>query len=101
MTCDFGTVVTALMAEGGVDLGKMFGSRGLRTHGKVFAMEVKGRLVVKLSVDRASALTAAGLAEPFDPGHGRPMRQWVSVSPSSSLDWLELAREARSYLSLA
>lgn len=97
MIREFSAVLTALTAEGGVDLGKMFGSQGLRADGKVFAMEVKGRLVVKLSLERASALVAEGLAVPFDPGHGRLMKQWVAVSADSPVDWLELAREARQF----
>ena len=34
----------------------------------------------------------AGCGEHFDPGHGKLMKEWVSV-PSGKTSWLELARE--------
>ncbi len=45
-------------------------------------MEVKGKLVVKLSAERATELRDAVFAEAFDPGHGRPMKQWVAIDPT-------------------
>src|SRR5262249_4415527 len=50
---------------------KKFGSSALKLKGKMFAMLVKGRLVVKLAPDRVSDLVKRGDAEYFDPGHGR------------------------------
>ena len=76
----------------------MFGSEGLKVGKSVFAMEVKGKLVVKLSAERATELRDAGVAEAFDPGHGRPMKQWVSVAARAKLDWLRLSREALAYV---
>ncbi len=38
----------------------MFGADGLKAGGKVFAMEVKGALVVKLSAARAEAMVQGG-----------------------------------------
>lgn len=89
----FAVVLDALGDLPGVSRGRMFGSDGLKFAGKVFAMEVKGRLVVKLPAERVDELVAAG-AERFDPGHGRLMRQWASVSAAGTADWLGLAREA-------
>ena len=97
MIRDFAKVVEALGGEAGVTRGRMFGAEGLRLGRSVFAMEVKGRLVVKLSADRAAELRDRGLAEAFDPGHGRPMKQWVSVSGRAPVDWLELCREALAF----
>jgi hypothetical protein len=59
---------------------RMFGSTGLKTHGKTFAMLVNGRLVVKLPRERVEELLAAGAGDRFDPGHGRLMREWVSLA---------------------
>ena len=62
--------------------------------GGLFVMEVQGKLVVKLSVERAAELREAGLGEAFDPGHGRPMKKWVANDSSSKIDRLKLSREA-------
>lgn len=75
----------------------MFGSMGLKVGGKVFAMLVKGRLVVKLPKERVEALVASGGGEYFDPGHGRIMKEWVAVEPGNG-DWQSLAREAKHFV---
>ena len=90
----FEAVVTTLAHEGDVTISRMFGSDGLKANGKVFAMNVKGRLVVRLVAERVQELLASGVAAPFDPGHGRVMREWVAVPDRADVDWLELSREA-------
>jgi hypothetical protein len=56
-------------------------------------MDVKGRLVVKVSPQRASELRDAGLVDAFAPGHGRPMKQWLAADTRAKVDWLQLSRE--------
>jgi len=72
----------------------------LSVNAKIFAMLARGALVVKLPRARAEALVAAGKGRPFDPGHGRLMKEWVAVSPGAS-PWLPLAREAHAFVSAA
>ena len=48
----------------------MFGSQGLRTGTKFFAIWWHEQLVVKPSPDRLQELLAAGGAEPFEPMRG-------------------------------
>jgi hypothetical protein len=72
---------------------RRFGSRALKVDGKIFAMLSHGRFVVKLSAARVDALVAARHGEYFDPGHGRKMKQWLSIT-SPTLSWIELATEA-------
>jgi hypothetical protein len=77
---------------------KGFGSAALKVDGKIFAMmSSKGNFVVKLSEKRVSALIATGSGTRFDPGHGRPMKEWLVVTTDPKL-WVPLAREARKLL---
>jgi len=78
---------------------KRFGSSGLKIHNKIFAMLVKGKLVVKLPKPRVDALIASGDGEPYDPRHdGRLMKEWVSITSTSEEEWLLLAREAMEFV---
>jgi hypothetical protein len=61
-------------------------------------MVVKCDLVVKLPAARCAELIAAGHAQPFDPGHGRLMKEWVAFPPSHTREWPKLAEEARGFV---
>ncbi len=74
--------------------GSGFGRSALRWETKIFAMLVRGRLVVKLPAARVDALVADGDGLRFDANKGTPMREWLSLHPESGLAWLPLAREA-------
>jgi hypothetical protein len=94
----FVPVVKAFTRDRRVGLGKMFSSKSvLNVDGKIFAMFVKGNLVVKLPKARVEQMTAAGVGRPFDPGHGRLMKEWVSVA-DRKVPWVPLAREARAFV---
>ena len=92
----------ALLGQPGVSspAKRGFGSTGqLRVNDKIFAMLVRGRLVLKLSRPRVAALAAAGQGEPFNPRRdGRLMKEWLVLAPESELDWLSLAREALAFV---
>ena len=98
----YATIVAALLRNPDVTLGssgkKGFGSSALRINNKIFAMLSKGKLVVKLPQQRVDALIAIGAGGRFDPGHGRLMKEWVSVAPSSEAEWLPLASEAIAFV---
>jgi TfoX/Sxy family transcriptional regulator of competence genes len=84
----------------GAQARKRFGSSELKIHNKIFAMLVRGQLVVKLAKSRVDALIASGEGERFDPRHdGRLMKEWVSIAPTSEEEWLSLAREAMEFVS--
>jgi hypothetical protein len=74
--------------------GSGFGRSALRFDGRIFAMLVRGRLVVKLPAERVDALVAGGEGVRFDANKGTPMREWLSLEPASARSWLLLAREA-------
>jgi len=84
-------------AEGGpVSRGSMFGSQGLRTGRKFFAVWWHEQLVLKLPPERLRELVDGGSARPFEPMAGRAMNGWVVVDPSA--DWPALVEEARSFV---
>ena len=75
-----------------------FGRSALRFQGRIFAMLVRGRLVVKLPAGRVDALVEAGDGIRFDANKGTPMREWFSLDPGSALAWPPLAREALDFV---
>ena len=74
--------------------GSGFGRGALRYRWKIFAMFVRGQLVVKLPRPRVDELVAGGHGERFDANKGTPMKEWFSLDPGSALPWTPLAREA-------
>jgi hypothetical protein len=76
----------------------MMASPGLKVSGKIFAMLVRGHLVVKLPRERVAALVGAGKGEQFDPRRdGRLMKEWV-VLAADDPPWLDIAREAHAFV---
>lgn len=91
----FERLATDYLGRPGVIAGTGFGGNaGLRLHGRIFAMVVRGRLVVKLPAARATALVGSRAAELFETAPGRVMRQWVTVSTSQESAWSMLIAEA-------
>lgn len=90
----FAPVVAAFAKDRHVSRKRMFSSSNvLNVNGKIFAMLVKDKFVAKLPKHRVDALVAAGQGTYFDPGHGRLMKEWVSVGVGKA-NWVELAKEA-------
>ena len=71
-----------------------FGRSALRWEKRIFAMLVRGALVVRLPAQRVDALVGGGEGTRFDANKGTPMKEWFSLDPDSELPWLPLAREA-------
>jgi hypothetical protein len=78
--------------------GGKFGASGLKVDNKLFAMVSKGELVVKLPRERVDELIAAGTGTRFDPGHGRLMKEWISIAPEHGRSWSKLADEALAFV---
>jgi len=94
----FDKIANDLLAKGDTKRGKMFGSPCVSVNGKTFATFHKGDMTFKLASEaRARALEIEG-ATLFDPGMGRPMKEWVSVPAGQSGHWPELAEEAYAYV---
>jgi hypothetical protein len=79
---------------------KGFGSSGqLKVNDRIFAMLVRGDLVVKLPRTRVDSLVTSRSGRRFDPRRdGRLMKEWLAVSVGSQADWLGLAREALDFV---
>jgi hypothetical protein len=96
----YATLVKALSGRPGVTSqaagSRGFGSSGqLKVNNRIFAMLVRGALVVKLPRRRVDQLVDSQDGQRFDPRRdGRVMKEWVVISARSKLDWLTLAREA-------
>jgi hypothetical protein len=78
--------------------GSGFGRSALRYRRQIFAMFVRGQLVVKLPAPRVDELVADGHGDRFDANKGTPMKEWFSLDPGSALPWPRLAREALDFV---
>jgi hypothetical protein len=92
------TVAQAVEHDPPSERDRGFGAGALKINGKIFAMLVDENLVVKLPRGRVEELVDAGEGAPFDPGHGRVMREWVTVPPAAGLQWIPLSEEARAFV---
>jgi hypothetical protein len=92
----FSPVIDAYERQAGEGRRK-FGSNGLKVNGRLFALLTQGTLVVKLPKERVAGLAGEGVGKPFDPGHGRLMKEWLTVtSPKAS--WIDLVKEAHDFV---
>jgi TfoX/Sxy family transcriptional regulator of competence genes len=95
----FQAIIESYAGVPDLSIGKMFGSIVLKANGKVFAMLVKDRLVIKLPKTRVDNLMTMGCGSPFDPGHGRLMKEWVSVEMTGNeTEWSNLVEEAKAFV---
>jgi hypothetical protein len=103
-TARWEALVATMLAEGSTTYGneggaqRAFGSTSLKTDGKIFAMLVKDRLVVKLPARRVEELVTDGVGERFDPGHGRIQKEWLSVRGDDPGEWQALAVESEAFV---
>jgi hypothetical protein len=86
------------MRAPGVTTGTMFGARALKVREKVFAMVVKGDLVVKLPSETVERLVSSGGGRRFDPGHGRLMKEWIAIPVGLRASWSRLVGEAKDFV---
>jgi hypothetical protein len=90
------------LADPAVSTGTGFGSSvGLRVGGRIFAMAIGGRLVLKLPRRTVDALIADGRGSPFRNGAGQTMKEWVAVTPRSLDDGQPLIDEALAFVRAA
>jgi hypothetical protein len=90
-------IMEAYKANKTLASGRKFGSNGLKVNGKLFALFTQGTIVVKLPKERVVALVAARIGAHFDPGHGRLMKEWLTIT-SAKASWFDLAKEAHEFV---
>jgi hypothetical protein len=94
----FAKLIAAFAKDDAVAQGGMFGAISLNIGGKGFVMQTKkGELVYKLPRERVVALTETGGGVAWDPGHGRAMKEWLSVLPEK-VDVVALGKEAKAFV---
>ena len=95
----FERIAAGLSRDRAVTESRMFDARVLKVSAKVFAMLVKGALVIKLPPERVSRLLAEGRGQAFD--LGRIMKAWISIPQDRRGTWAALAEEARESVAVA
>ena len=94
---EYGAVAAGLESAG-VIRGNMFGMPCLKIGKKVIAGMFGDAMTFKLPPEaRARAVALPGV-EPFDPGMGRPMKEWVVIPLAQSTVWPDFAAEALEYV---
>jgi len=74
-----------------------FGSNGLKVDGKIFAMSLRGALVVKLPASAIDEAVARGRGERLSMGRGRIMKEWLVVHDDER-HWPVIARRALAFV---
>ena len=94
----FDPIAERLCALPDVDMGRMFGTDGVRVRGKVFAFVAhNGSLVLKLPEERIGEIIADGTGAPMIM-RGRPLREWAEITPETSGAWAGLVDEAHHFV---
>ncbi|MEV6879627.1 hypothetical protein [Amycolatopsis sp. NPDC051128] len=78
-----------------------FGRTAVRVNGRIFAMFVRGQLVLKLPKPRVDELVDAGHGVRFDANKGTPMKEWLALDAGSAEPWAGLAEEALEFVAAA
>ena len=96
----FASILQKMLKEQGITQTKMFGIPGIKTGGKMFAMSVKGELIVKLPKGRVDALLASNKGKPFYHlfDKSRVMKEWVAIGQKNKHNWIKLAQEAKDFV---
>jgi hypothetical protein len=94
----FDPLAEPYLASADVDIGPMFGSRGLRVRGKVFAFVGHlGDMVVKLPAARVDELDGGGGLERMVIRE-RVMKEWLIVPVTAAKRWKALLAEAFAFV---
>ncbi|MHA2407076.1 MAG: hypothetical protein ACXACA_01720 [Candidatus Ranarchaeia archaeon] len=74
------------------------GAQGLKYGKKLFAMFMKGNLLIRLPPNRVTEVIASGDGLPHDPGTGKPMKNMVLIPVSMKDLWIKYCEEAKTHM---
>ena len=94
----YAEVKTHFAADETVVVNEGRGSQGIKYGKKMFVMFSKGDLLVQLPPSRVEEVVSAGLAELFDPGTGKPMKDRVLVPAKNRKSWIDFCEESKRYV---
>jgi hypothetical protein len=77
--------------------GSIFGHKGLKIQGKVFAFYNNPNIVVKLKPEDVEAALKLEGTQNFDPMGGKPMKEWVEI-PYGDQQWFDYAIKGMTYV---
>src|SRR5262245_42789270 len=83
------------------DLNNNFCNATLKKSGKAFSGLFNDEMVFKLEGETHTKALALKGAKLFDPGMGRPMKEWVQVPAKFSDQWMAFAEAAMNYVTSA
>ena len=73
------------------------GAQGIKQGKKLIVMFMKGEIIVKLPANRVSEIITSGEGEAYDPGTGKPMKNWVLIPETRKDLWIKYCEEAKNY----
>jgi len=74
------------------------GAQGIKRDGKLFVMFMKGDILVKFPPERVSEIVVSGDGQAYDPGTGKPMKNWVLIPQAKKDSWIKYSKEANNFL---
>ena len=96
---EYEKMVAQMEATGQAKASKMFGMPCLKTEkGKAFAGYFNGDANFKLPQHIIQPWLGQPGAKLFDPGMGRPMKEWLQLTADHADHWPELAMQALEYV---
>jgi hypothetical protein len=96
---EYDKVVSIMESTGEAKASKMFGMPCLKNEkGKAFAGYFHGEMNFKLPAEIVQSWLKNKGAKQFDPGMGRPMKEWLQLPVEYHEKWKDLAKDALDFV---
>lgn len=94
----FENLRTELINHHNTTKGSIFGHKGLKIQGKVFAFYNAPNLVIKLNKEDVEEVLKLEGTRNFDPMGGKPMREWVEIPYDENQQWFDYSIKGMNYV---